>query len=282
MYTESYLMWLSEKQKICKREKRETEGEKGDTKRGGGFPGRHVVLWYGVRVLLDRREVLVSSLPRQSSFPSGHALLHQWSLDPSFQTLPPSSPSLSLLLLPLVPLLLLLFPRPCGCSATSLSELIRAREKREKAPPRGLMHFSLHFLLFSYRKTLMYIVFQACGQVQYSHIIAKEVASLWKSYDSCLCACIAEFPVWCEHLNIPFSPARQTSWSICILIATISYLATGKEPNSSCCVILHTLKQRLHTWKLFSYTLLPPSGYFVNSTFTFHKEVFYTGMFTET
>ena len=146
--------WVKSR-KYARGKKRETEGEKRDTKRGGGFPGRHVVLWYGVRVLLDRREVLVSSLPRRSSFPSGHTL-HQRSLDPSFQKNPPSSPSLSLLLLPLVPLLLLLVPRPCGCSATSLSELIRVREKREKAPPRGLMHFSLHFLLFSsYRKNLL-------------------------------------------------------------------------------------------------------------------------------
>lgn len=188
-----------------KRERKETEGEeereRGDTKRGGGFtvaPGGHVVLWYGVRVLLDRREVLVSSLPsRESSslldtrWASG-AWIHPSSspsspslslLPPQPPTLPPPSPPLS------SPSSCSSFPGPMGAVPRCWVNLLKwVREgKREKSAKhlhvgQCISSTFAFFLLFSYRKNLllhlsfhMYIFFQARGRVEYSHIIAKEV-----------------------------------------------------------------------------------------------------------
>lgn len=83
-----------------------------------------------VRVLLDRREVLVNSLPG----PHSSHLDTSWTkgawMHPSLLPLLRSSPH------PPPPSI---FPGLYGCSATSRTQLIKWRGK--KAPPRLLMHF---------------------------------------------------------------------------------------------------------------------------------------------
>lgn len=100
------------------------------------FPGTHLVLWWGVTVLLDRREVLVSCLPAWSAF----------LLDASGTWTHPSNPSFP----PTVSLLCYFpsssscccssFPRLYGCSATSL---ISKREKEKESRRKTDVHVAL-------------------------------------------------------------------------------------------------------------------------------------------
>lgn len=204
-----------------------------------------MVVRFRVRVLLDRKEVLVSSAAKTLPF---------WTrtepVEPGSILWAPPSASL-LLFSPLIPALPLApsscssFPGPMGAVPRCWLNLLdwgkegKGRKVLSTSTwANAFTPFLPSVLLFTNRKDApssfifchVYF-FQACGQVESSLIFASEIlntfASEWKSfYDSCPCLCLCTMLTLSSHCSVSLEAINNlkyiifltgwASWSICI------------------------------------------------------------------